>query len=68
MDAEEDARAYLADCYAWLGEDIVSGAAEDAEAVRRFVAEFDAAGCDELIFVPSASDPDQVDLLADAGL
>lgn len=36
------------------------------EWVRRYVAEFDAAGCDELILVPSSSDPDQVDLLADA--
>lgn len=68
--AEEDARACLGDYYAWLGEEIVAyitaGAAKDAETVRRYVAEFDAAGCDELILIPSSSDPDQVDLLADA--
>jgi alkanesulfonate monooxygenase SsuD/methylene tetrahydromethanopterin reductase-like flavin-dependent oxidoreductase (luciferase family) len=68
--AEEEARAYLTDYYAWLGEDIaellVSGAAKDADSVRRYVATYEAAGCDELILFPSSSDPDQVDLLADA--
>ena len=42
------------------------GAAKDADAVKQFLAAYEAAGCDELIFVPSSSDPDQVDLLADA--
>jgi alkanesulfonate monooxygenase SsuD/methylene tetrahydromethanopterin reductase-like flavin-dependent oxidoreductase (luciferase family) len=68
--AAEEASAYLADYYAWLGEDIaeflVAGAAKDAETVKQYVATYEEAGCDELILFPSSSDPDQVDLLADA--
>lgn len=68
--AEEEARAYLADYYAWLGEQIaeflVAGAVEDADAVKQLVASYEATGCDELILFPSSGDPDQVDLLADA--
>jgi alkanesulfonate monooxygenase SsuD/methylene tetrahydromethanopterin reductase-like flavin-dependent oxidoreductase (luciferase family) len=69
-EAVEQARAYLTDYYAWLGEQIaeflVSGAAKDAETVKQYIAAYEAAGCDELIFCPSSGDPDQVDLLADA--
>ncbi len=68
--AEEDASASLGDYYAWLGKDIaafiVSGAAKDAAAVEQSLAAYKGAGCDELIFCPSSSDPAQVDLLADA--
>lgn len=68
--AEEDARAYLTDYYAWLGDEIaeflVAGAARDAETVKQYVATYEGAGCDELILCPSSGDPDQVDLLADA--
>jgi alkanesulfonate monooxygenase SsuD/methylene tetrahydromethanopterin reductase-like flavin-dependent oxidoreductase (luciferase family) len=68
--AEEEARAYLTDYYAWLGEQVaeflVAGAAKDAETVKRYVATYEAAGCDELILCPSSGDPNQVDLLADA--
>ncbi len=68
--AEEEARAYLTDYYAWLGEEIaellVSGAAKDAETVKQYVATYEAAGCDELILCPSSGDPNQVDLLAAA--
>jgi alkanesulfonate monooxygenase SsuD/methylene tetrahydromethanopterin reductase-like flavin-dependent oxidoreductase (luciferase family) len=68
--AEEDARANLADYYAWLGEAaaayIANSAVKDAEAVRQHVSAFAAAGCGELIFCPSSNDPHQVDLLADA--
>lgn len=68
--AEEDASAYLADYYAWLGEDIanfiVAGAAKDAEAVQQQIAAYEAAGCDELIFFPSSGDAAQVDLFAGA--
>lgn len=68
--AAEDARAGLGRYYAWLGEDaaayMAGTAAQDAETVRRYIAAFDEAGCGELIFFPGASDPDQVDLLADA--
>ncbi len=69
-DAEAKAEAYLGHYYAWLGKDIagyiVANAAKDADTVRRFLAEFAEAGCGELIFCPSSSDPGQVDLLADA--
>jgi alkanesulfonate monooxygenase SsuD/methylene tetrahydromethanopterin reductase-like flavin-dependent oxidoreductase (luciferase family) len=68
--AEEDAREYLADYYAWLGEDvanfIVGAAAKHPEAAQQTVAAFGAAGCQELFLFPSSSDPQQVDLLADA--
>jgi alkanesulfonate monooxygenase SsuD/methylene tetrahydromethanopterin reductase-like flavin-dependent oxidoreductase (luciferase family) len=68
--AEEDARAYLTDYYAWLGDEvaemIVAGAAKDAETVKQYVSTYEAAGCDELVLFPSSSDPDQVDLLAGA--
>jgi len=68
--AEEDARAYLTDYYAWLGEEIaeflVAGAAKDAETVKRYVATYEEAGCDEPILCPSSADSEQVDLLADA--
>jgi alkanesulfonate monooxygenase SsuD/methylene tetrahydromethanopterin reductase-like flavin-dependent oxidoreductase (luciferase family) len=68
--AEANARAYLTDYYAWLGEEvagaIAAGAAQDADTVREHLAAFEEAGCDELILFPSSSDPAQVDLLADA--
>lgn len=68
--AEGDARDSLGHYYAWLGKEVaaylVSSAAKDAEAVRRDLSAYEEAGCDELIFCPSSSDPDQVDLLADA--
>lgn len=68
--AEEDARGYLTDYYAWLGEDvanfIASSAAKDPETAQQYVSAFDAAGCQELFLFPSSSDPRQVDLLADA--
>jgi alkanesulfonate monooxygenase SsuD/methylene tetrahydromethanopterin reductase-like flavin-dependent oxidoreductase (luciferase family) len=68
--AEEDARAYLADYYAWLGEDIanfiVASAVKDDEAVKQVLAAFEDAGCQELFLFPSSSDPQQVDLLAEA--
>lgn len=69
-DPEGDANAYLKDYYAWLGEEtanhIAGSAAKDAETVKQYLAAFEEAGCDELILFPSASDPAQVDLLADA--
>jgi alkanesulfonate monooxygenase SsuD/methylene tetrahydromethanopterin reductase-like flavin-dependent oxidoreductase (luciferase family) len=68
--AEEEARAYLTDYYAWLGGEVaellVSGAAKDSDSVKEYVATYEAAGCDELILFPSSGNPDQVDLLADA--
>jgi alkanesulfonate monooxygenase SsuD/methylene tetrahydromethanopterin reductase-like flavin-dependent oxidoreductase (luciferase family) len=68
--AEDDARDYLTDYYAWLGEDIANwiagSAAKDPEAVQQTLSAFEEAGCQELFFFPSSSDPAQVDLLADA--
>jgi alkanesulfonate monooxygenase SsuD/methylene tetrahydromethanopterin reductase-like flavin-dependent oxidoreductase (luciferase family) len=68
--ADEDARAYLTDYYAWLGEDtanfIAGSAAKDADTVKQYLAAFEGAGCQELFLFPSSSDPQQVDLLADA--
>jgi alkanesulfonate monooxygenase SsuD/methylene tetrahydromethanopterin reductase-like flavin-dependent oxidoreductase (luciferase family) len=68
--AAEDVRANLMHYYAWLGEEVASAigasAAQDAEAVQSTIAAYEEAGCDELILCPSSSDPEQVDLLADA--
>lgn len=69
-DAEENARRDLTHYYAWLGEEIAgfiaSGAATDPDQVRGYLAAYEDAGCDELILFPCTSDPDQVDLLAEA--
>jgi alkanesulfonate monooxygenase SsuD/methylene tetrahydromethanopterin reductase-like flavin-dependent oxidoreductase (luciferase family) len=68
--AEEEAQSYLTDYYAWLGEEvagyIAGSAAKDAETAKQYVAGFESVGCQELFFFPSSSDPQQVDLLADA--
>lgn len=68
--AKGEADAYFNDYYAFLGEELANmlaaGAAKDAATVQQQLAEFEQAGCDELIFFPSSSDPVQVDLLADA--
>lgn len=68
--AEENASAYLTDYYAFLGEEvagyIASAAAKTPEAVQGALAAYAGFGCDELILFPCASDPGQVDLLADA--
>jgi alkanesulfonate monooxygenase SsuD/methylene tetrahydromethanopterin reductase-like flavin-dependent oxidoreductase (luciferase family) len=68
--AEEDAQGYLTDYYAWLGEDvagfIADSAAKTPETVQQYAAAFESAGCQELFLFPSSSDPQQVDLLADA--
>jgi alkanesulfonate monooxygenase SsuD/methylene tetrahydromethanopterin reductase-like flavin-dependent oxidoreductase (luciferase family) len=69
-DAQKNAEHNLNDYYAWLGEEtaqaIVDGAAKDADTVKQYVSAFDAAGCDELVLFPCASDPEQVALLAEA--
>jgi alkanesulfonate monooxygenase SsuD/methylene tetrahydromethanopterin reductase-like flavin-dependent oxidoreductase (luciferase family) len=67
---EEDLRDNLMDYYAWLGEEIAAmiaaSAAKDADTVKQYLVAYEDAGCDELVFCPSSSDPQQVDLLADA--
>jgi alkanesulfonate monooxygenase SsuD/methylene tetrahydromethanopterin reductase-like flavin-dependent oxidoreductase (luciferase family) len=68
--AEDDARAYLTDYYAFLGEEvanmIASSAATDPETVQGYLQAFEEAGCGELILFPCSSDAAQADLLADA--
>jgi alkanesulfonate monooxygenase SsuD/methylene tetrahydromethanopterin reductase-like flavin-dependent oxidoreductase (luciferase family) len=69
--AEADAQAYLGDYYAFLGEiaqALVDSAAKDPDTVRAYLQAFADAGCDELFFMPTSSDPAQVDLLAEAAL
>jgi alkanesulfonate monooxygenase SsuD/methylene tetrahydromethanopterin reductase-like flavin-dependent oxidoreductase (luciferase family) len=66
--AEEAAKSYLGDYYAFLGEyaeTIAESAATDPDTVKGYVQGFEAAGCDEFILFPCDPDPDQVDLLAD---
>ena len=59
--AEEDLRDNLMHYYAWLGDEvagmIADGAAKDADAVKQYLAAYEEAGCDELVFCPSSSDP-----------
>jgi alkanesulfonate monooxygenase SsuD/methylene tetrahydromethanopterin reductase-like flavin-dependent oxidoreductase (luciferase family) len=68
--AEENAQSSLGSYYAWLGDEgaegIVGSAAKDADTVKGYISNFEQYGCDELIFFPSSSNPDQVGLLADA--
>jgi alkanesulfonate monooxygenase SsuD/methylene tetrahydromethanopterin reductase-like flavin-dependent oxidoreductase (luciferase family) len=67
--AEEYANRDLRHYYAWLGEEVAAwiagSAATDEEQVRGVLAAFEALGCDEFFLFPAASDPDQVDMLAE---
>jgi alkanesulfonate monooxygenase SsuD/methylene tetrahydromethanopterin reductase-like flavin-dependent oxidoreductase (luciferase family) len=69
-DAETDANNYLLDYYRFLGKElsgmIAGAAAKDADTVNAYVASFAEAGLDELIMMPTSSDPAQVGLLAQA--
>ena len=68
-EARSQAEGYLLHYYGWLGEIanmIAGGAAISPEMVKSYVAAFEASGCDEIIFVPTASRLDQISLLADA--
>ncbi len=67
--ARESADSYIHDYYGWLGEyadGIAASVATSAEMVQHYVADFEQAGCDELIMFPCSHDPGQVDLLAEA--
>src|ERR1700732_4191126 len=67
--ARNHADNYLLHYYAWIGDiakQIAAGAAISAEMAKGYAAAFEARGCDELIFVPTTSSPDQVGLLAEA--
>jgi alkanesulfonate monooxygenase SsuD/methylene tetrahydromethanopterin reductase-like flavin-dependent oxidoreductase (luciferase family) len=70
-DAEHAARDSLGDYYSFAGpyaEQVVAGAAKDAETVRRYIEGFAEAGADEVIAFPASPDPAQVELLAEAAL
>ena len=68
--AERDAEHELKHYYEWLGDEMASmiagSAATDEDTVRGYAKAFEDAGCDELCFFPTSTDPEQVDLLADA--
>ena len=67
-DAEEQAARTLGDYYGFAGpyaQRIIDGAATDVTIIRSYVAGFEAAGADEVIFFPTSADPAQVDLLAE---
>jgi alkanesulfonate monooxygenase SsuD/methylene tetrahydromethanopterin reductase-like flavin-dependent oxidoreductase (luciferase family) len=68
-EARSQADGYLHHYYGWLGDfagQVAAGAAVGAEMVKAYAAAFEANGCDEVIFVPTASRLDQVSLLAEA--
>ncbi len=70
--AEEHAREDLEAYYGYLGEEtanqIVESAATDVETLKAYVSAFESAGADEVICFPTATDPAQVELLAEAVL
>ena len=68
-EARSQAEGYLLHYYAWLGDiaNMIAGsAAVSPEMVKSYVAAFEASGCDEIIWVPTAARLDQVSLLAEA--
>jgi alkanesulfonate monooxygenase SsuD/methylene tetrahydromethanopterin reductase-like flavin-dependent oxidoreductase (luciferase family) len=71
-DARGQAQRYIADYYAFLGEEAAQGFGQsvpaDPDSIRQVVDAFAAAGCDELVWFPTSSDPRQVDLLAEVVL
>jgi alkanesulfonate monooxygenase SsuD/methylene tetrahydromethanopterin reductase-like flavin-dependent oxidoreductase (luciferase family) len=70
-DAREQARRYITDYYAYLGDNALPFAdsipATPAD-VKGWTDAFADRGCDEFIFFPTASDPAQVELLAETVL
>ena len=71
-EAQARAVSYLRDYYAFLPDEyqemIVGGAYTSEDQVRQAVADFERAGCDQLILFPCSPDPAQVELLAAAAL
>jgi alkanesulfonate monooxygenase SsuD/methylene tetrahydromethanopterin reductase-like flavin-dependent oxidoreductase (luciferase family) len=60
--------AYLRDYYAFTGpfaEKIAAGNLTSGRAVRDFVRGYQEAGCDQLVLLPTSSDPAELDRLAD---
>ncbi|MFI6565053.1 LLM class flavin-dependent oxidoreductase [Streptomyces sp. NPDC050534] len=67
--ARAQADGYLLDYYGFLGDvagQIAGSAAVTPDMVKSYVAAFEASGCDELIFVPTGSGLEQIELLAEA--
>jgi alkanesulfonate monooxygenase SsuD/methylene tetrahydromethanopterin reductase-like flavin-dependent oxidoreductase (luciferase family) len=65
----EAGAAYLRDYYAFTGpfaEKIAAGNLTTPQAVKDFVRGYEEAGCDELVLLPTVSDPSQVERLAEA--
>jgi hypothetical protein len=57
--------------YAFLGgyaQQVVAGAATDADTIRQYLAGFEAAGTDDVICFPASADVSQIDRLAEAAL
>jgi alkanesulfonate monooxygenase SsuD/methylene tetrahydromethanopterin reductase-like flavin-dependent oxidoreductase (luciferase family) len=70
-DGQRAAMENLGHYYAFLGDfadQIVAGAAKDADTVKQYLSAFEAAGCDEVICFPASADVGQVELLAEAAL
>jgi alkanesulfonate monooxygenase SsuD/methylene tetrahydromethanopterin reductase-like flavin-dependent oxidoreductase (luciferase family) len=69
---KEAAEKDLGEYYEWLGKDvaqsIVDSAVVNEEMAKGYIAAFEEAGADELIFFPAASDIEQVQMLAEAAL
>jgi alkanesulfonate monooxygenase SsuD/methylene tetrahydromethanopterin reductase-like flavin-dependent oxidoreductase (luciferase family) len=60
--------AYLRDYYAFTGgfaEKIAAGNLTSAREIKDFVRGYEAAGCDELVLLPTVADVEQVDRLAE---
>lgn len=65
----ERAGEYLRDYYSYIGtkaEQIAAKAITTENRLHEVVAEYTAAGCDELVLFPCTADPEQVDLVARA--
>jgi alkanesulfonate monooxygenase SsuD/methylene tetrahydromethanopterin reductase-like flavin-dependent oxidoreductase (luciferase family) len=69
--AREQAHSYITDYYAFIGdaaEQMAAGVPSEPQAIDDRVVAFEEAGCDEFIWFPTSSDPEQVDLLAEVVL
>jgi alkanesulfonate monooxygenase SsuD/methylene tetrahydromethanopterin reductase-like flavin-dependent oxidoreductase (luciferase family) len=67
--AQKNAEENIGDYYAFLGDytsQVVDSAAKDADTIKGYMSAFEEAGCDEVVCFPASSDPDQVELLAEA--
>jgi hypothetical protein len=71
-DADALARKAAGGYYAWLGpqiaEAIVASVATTPDAVRGYLAAFEAAGATDVLIAPCSNDITQLELLADAAL